>query len=165
MHLIMLTENPTGINCVVDARQQAYLEAMGVSIWALRTAKPADHGVGLKLGPGRGSVLLICENDIDSASKLATDIGRAMGRVPVWAWPADNADSVVLKEVVNDHLFTTVAVFGKTLAKQFFGQKLPATLNSASLVVLPAMPELERHADARRLLWSVLCQSGMVAGS
>ncbi len=161
----MQTENSTRISCVVDALQQTYLEAMGVSVWALRNAKPANLDVGLKLGPGRGSVLLICATDIDSASKLANDIGRALGRVPVWAWPAENTDSVVLKEAVNNHLFTIVAVFGKTLAKQYFGEKLPATLNSANLVVLPAMSELERRADARRLLWSVLCQSGMVASS
>ena len=146
-----------------DNLHQAYLDALGISVWSLRESSGPDKSVGLKLGPGKGSILLVCAADIDSASKLANDLGRALGSIPVWSWPTDSANSVSLADAANDQLFTTIAIFGSALAKQFFGEKFPATLSSASLVVLPAMEDLKTRADARRLLWDVMCQAGMVA--
>ena len=82
-------------------RQQAYLEAMDISVWRLRNAAVAEavlpetpeaiKAQGLKLGPGGGGILLVCGVDSDSASRLASDIGRAMGSNPVWAWPFTDA--------------------------------------------------------------------------
>jgi len=155
---------------MIETRQQAYLDAMGIPVWTLREAPaieipPVENTRSLKLGPGSGGILLICAADTDSASKLANDISRALGKVPVWSWPDDGEDSVVPTVAVDENLFTTVAVFGAELAEQFFGSELPVNLNSASLVLLPSMHDLETRSDARQSLWADLCRSGMVSAN
>jgi len=122
-----------------------------------------DKAPGLKLGPGGGGILLVCALDTDSATRLANDIGRALGSAPVWAWPHDESNAVELATAVTENLFTTVAIFGNELANRFFEEQLPAGLNSASLVLLPAMKDIENRADARRTLWETFCRSGMVS--
>lgn len=153
---------------MISNRQLAYLDAMDISVWSLREpASPATStpltAVGLKLGPGGGGVLLICAADTDSATRLANDISRALGSVPVWAWPFTDTRAVKLTSVVEENLFTTVAIFGNELADQFFGGDIPASLNSAKLVLLPAMQDLQNRPEARRTLWAILCRSGMVS--
>jgi len=139
---------------------------MDIGVWYLReaadavTPAPIDTP-GLKLGPGGGGILLICAADTDSASRLANDISRALAGAPVWAWPHTDDSTINLAEAVNENLFTTVAIFGNELAAQFFDGELPAGLNSAKLVLLPAMQELKTRAEARQALWSTLCRSGM----
>ena len=161
---------------MTNGRQQAYLDAMDIPVWSLRekieieieieTETPsAEHGLSLKLGPGSGGVLLICAADTDSASKLANDISRALGKVPVWSWPDDGEDTVNPATAVDENLFTTVAVFGADLAGKFFGSELPVNLSSANLVLLPSMSDLETRADARQTLWADLCRSGMVSAN
>lgn len=127
-------------------------------------AAAVDAG-GLKLGAGSGGTLLICAMDTDSASKLANDISRSLGKVPVWGWPDASAESIKPLEAVAENLFTTVAVFGEELAGRLFGLDVPDNLNSARLVLLPAMRELEATQEARRELWATMCRSGMVAVS
>lgn len=153
---------------MISNRQQAYLDAMDIGVWRLREsalpqAPPAVNDLGLKLGPGGGGILLICSVDSDSASRLASDISRAMGSNPVWAWPHADASAVLLPGAIEDNLFTTVAIFGAGLAGTFFDGDLPASLNSANIVLLPAMQDLENSAEARKALWSTLCRSGMVS--
>lgn len=155
---------------MIETKQQAYLDAMGIPVWALREAPaigtpPVDNKRSLKLGPGSGGILLICATDTDSASKLANDISRALGKVPVWSWPDDGEDAVEPATAVDENLFTTVAIFGTELAEQFFGSELPLNLNSASLVLLPSMRDLETGAEARQSLWADLCRSGMVSAN
>ncbi len=117
---------------------------------------------GLKLGPGSDGILLVCARDSDSASKLANDIARVLPKTPVWGWP-DSGDSAIAPfEAVNENLFTCVAVFGEALGQLLFGKQVPAALGSATVVILPAMSELQSSADARRKLWSELCRSGMI---
>ena len=177
---------------VISSRQQAYLDAMGIGVWSLREAPPvavpvetlveipveplveplvetsvatpiAANPPGLKLGPGGGGTLLICAVDTDSASRLANDISRALGSVTVWAWPHADPSAVKLPNAVEGNLFTTVGVFGIDLAMQFFHGDIPASLQSANLVLLPSMQDLQDQADARRLLWTTFCRSGMVS--
>ena len=156
---------------MISNRQQAYLDAMGIEVWSLRDAPPppsvthtSNHiAPGLKLGSGSGGILLVCAADVDSASRLANDITRALGSVPVWAWPDDAADAVKLPAAIEDNLYTTVAVFGDELAGQFFGEEIPASLNSANLVLLPSMENIQSRADARKSLWGAICRSGMVS--
>jgi len=165
---------------MISNRQRAYLDAMDIGVWSLRevaapsasspTASPpmasaASSAPGLKLGPGGGGILLLCAADTDSASRLANDIARALGNVPVWAWPDDDASSVELTSAVEDNLFTTVAIFGDELAARFFDGDLPASLNSAKLVLLPAMQDLQSRAEARQMLWTTFCRAGMVSAN
>jgi len=153
---------------MISYRQQAYLDAMDIGVWCLReTSSPAapalDSAPGLKLGPGGGGVLLICAADTDSASRLANDISRALGNVPVWAWPEPGDSATSLTCAVEDNLFTTVAIFGNELANKFFSDELPVSLGSAKLVLFPAMEDIQSQAEARQALWATLCHTGMVA--
>ena len=170
---------------MISNRQQAYLDAMEIGVWTLReevcpsvssasvptqpnsspATSPTDKIPGLKLGSGSGGILLICAADTDSASRLATDISRALGNVPVWAWPDADNDAVELTNAVEDKLFTTVAIFGNELATQFFDGELPDRLNSAKVVLLPAMHDLQSGAEARQALWTIFCRAGMVSAS
>jgi hypothetical protein len=170
---------------MISNRQQAYLDAMEIGVWTLReevcpsvssasvptqpnsspATSPTDKIPGLKLGSGSGGILLICAADTDSASRLATDISRALGNVPVWAWPNADNDAVELTNAVEDKLFTTVAIFGNELATQFFDGELPDRLNSAKVVLLPAMHDLQSGAEARQALWTIFCRAGMVSAS
>jgi DNA polymerase III psi subunit len=151
----------------ITTRQQAYLDAMDIGLWRLRESAcvvtPDTDGVPrLKLSPGSGGILLICDEDTDSASRLANDINRALGSVPVWAWPHTDAGGVDLISAIEENLFTTVAIFGTDLAAQFFGREIPVSLNSAKMVLLPAMPDIFGTAETRRVLWDTFCRSGMV---
>ena len=170
---------------MISSRQQAYLDAMDISVWSLRetvsplvssppmpsrqTSSPvtsfADKTPGLKLGPGSGGILLICAVDTDSASRLANDISRALASVPVWAWPDAGEAAIELTNAVEEKLFTTVAIFGNELAAQFFDGELPASLNSAKVVLLPAMHDLQNGAEARQALWTTFCRTGMVSAN
>ena len=148
----------------------AYLDAIGIPVWSLRetaaiAAPVPDRSRSLKLGPGSGGILLICATDTDSAGKLANDISRSLGSVPVWSWPDNGADAVKPAVAVDENLFTTIAVFGTELAAQFFGSSLPESLNSASLVLLPSLHDLETRAQARQTLWADLCRSGMISAN
>jgi DNA polymerase III psi subunit len=131
------------------------------------TAEPAPLAAapGLKLGPGRGGVLLVCAEDTESASRLANDINRTIGRTPVWGWPHTGEQTVGLADAVEENLFTTVGIFGEQLGGQFFADGVPQNLKSANLVILPSMRDLEANAQARKALWSALCRFAMVTAS
>lgn len=161
------SRNPATVVVMLSSRQQDYLDAMDIGVWSLREPTAPEAGIAtsfaqLKLSPGSGGTLLICAADTDSASLLANDINRVMDGTPVWAWPFDGTGAVNLPQAVEDNLFTTVAIFGKELAAQFFDDELPAHLNSASLVLLPSMQDIQSRAEARRLLWTTFCRSGML---
>jgi hypothetical protein len=162
---------------MIERRQQAYLEAMDIALWSARQTQPEqfanvqsaggrtpaiDEIASLKLGPGSGGILLVCALDSNSASKLSNDISRALGNVPVWGWPDCSDSSIKLNDAIVENLFTTVAIFGDQLAEQVLGPELPERLNSANLVILPAMEELERRQESCRVLWQIMCRSGMV---
>ena len=158
---------PVPVVVMLSSRQQDYLDAMDIKVWSLREpiapeAVTATNLAQLKLSPGSGGTLLICAADTDSASRLANDINRVMGGTPVWAWPFADTGAVNLPQAVEENLFTTVAIFGKELAAQFFDDELPGHLNSASLVLLPSMQDIQNQAEARRLLWTTFCRSGML---
>ena len=161
---------PARVNRMLNSRQQAYLDAMDIGVWRLRetpcvATSAIDCAPGLKLGPGGGGILLICAVDADSASRLANDISRALGSVPVWAWPHADTDTVKLGDAVEENLFTTVAIFGRELATLFFDEEPPTSLKSASLVLLPSMQAIQTSAEARRELWATICRSGMVSSN
>lgn len=151
-----------------DSRQLAYLDAMDIDVWRLRAAEvhaPREKPPvpGIRLGTGSGGVLFVCAAAEDSSSRLANDIGRSLGGVPVWAWPEQGEGGVSLVEAVDEQLFTTVAIFGRQLADVFFSEELPANLNSAKLVLLPSMKDVLNSAEARCSLWKIFCNKGMVS--
>lgn len=152
---------------MVNSRQQDYLDAMDIDVWHLRdtgvaTMVNTENAPGLKLGPGGGGVLLVCATDTDSASRLANDISRALGSLPVWAWPITDDAMIKMSTAIEENLFTMVAIFGHDLAEQFFGHEMPDSLCSAKLLLLPAMQDIQNRAEARNTLWSTFCRAGMV---
>jgi len=152
---------------MLSSKQHAYLDAMDVDVWQLREVaappnEPAIKSAQLKLGPGNGGILLVCATDGESSNRLANDINRTLGRLPVWAWPSADGDTVDLTGAVDDKLFTTVAIFGEELAKVFFDGELPGGLSSANLVLLPSIQDIQNLAEARQTLWATLCRSGML---
>jgi len=152
---------------MIKGRQQAYLDAMDIGVWCLRDVVKATEPskyvpANLKLGPGSGGVLLVCAADSDSASRLSSDISRCLSNVPVWAWPDTNPGSIKIADAVEENLFTTVAIFGRALTAQLFDRDMPSHLNSAKLVQLPSMEDIQSQAGARQTLWKILCRSGMV---
>jgi DNA polymerase III psi subunit len=157
---------------MIDTRQQSYLDAMGIDVWTLRDSAPETLPVAekvsaprLKLGPGKGGTLLICAGADESAGKLANDISRLLGSVPVWAWPHSSESGPLLEDAVCERLFTTVAIFGHDLASRFFGTEPPVSLNTSRVVLLPGLSKLENSPDARKSLWLTMCRSGMVASN
>jgi hypothetical protein len=143
---------------------------MGIGAWRLRETGLVDvfdreKAPGLRLCTGSGGVLLVCNADTDSASRLANDINRTLGNVPVWAWPATDAGAVKIDDAIEEHLFTSVVFFGRDLAELFIGPHFPSHLNSAKFVLLPSMQELHGQSEARQLLWRTFCRSGLVNSS
>lgn len=163
-------KTPKPEELMMGNRKLAYLDAMDIDVWQLRATEatpPVEVQTApvIKLGFGSGGVLFLCAAAEDSSSRLATDIGRSLGGVPVWAWPQLDEDSVELADAVDEHLFTTVAIFGQELADDFFAGGLPANLNSANLVLLPSIKDILNRADVRRSLWKTLYSKGMVSAN
>lgn len=165
----------------MNQRQLHYLQAMGVEVWLPRGGPPVGNpaqspaqpveqgrqalpGVGLRLGPGNGSCLLVCAGPEQSATPLASDLARVLGATPVWAWPSEDPDSGALAQAVDDRLFTSVVVFGAGLAARVCGGEPPASCGSAQLLVGPDLEELLTQADARRQCWAVLRAGGLQLG-
>ncbi|MGA9574570.1 MAG: hypothetical protein WBS20_11560 [Lysobacterales bacterium] len=152
---------------MLSARQQAYLEAMDITVWNLRESTSAEplatsEPVTLKLGPGSGGILLICAADDESAGRLASDINRVLGGNPVWGWPFGDEDALDLGSAIEENLFTTVAFFGEALARRFFDSGPPVHFKTANVVMLPSMREIQDTAGARKSLWASFCRSGIL---
>jgi len=144
---------------VIEARRQAYLEAMGFDVWVAKSAPPEP--ARLVLGPGRHSTLLVCESAEASNLPIARDISRAIGGQPVWGWPAagDGADGIGLEQAIAEQLFTWTIVFGP-LAESCLPRKGPRTvLGSASVDVTASLGELAARGQARRAFWQLLLDS------
>jgi hypothetical protein len=129
---------------------------------APESCEPSVDAAGIKLGPGRDGILLVCAGDDEPASRLASDITRVLGAVPVWAWPEAGSGAVSIDSAVEENLFTEVAVFGAALAASLFPGEVPAKVGSASVVQLPSLAEIREQGSARRTLWNALCRAGVV---
>lgn len=159
------------------ARRHEYLEAMGIDVWVpvhriagarattgtedaapIPVATP-EPGTGIVIGPGTGSLMLLCANSREASTPLAADIARCLDCEPVWSWlsPADSGAGVPLEQAIAERLFTRVLVFGRALAGAGIDPAAPVlVLGSARLLLVPSLPELEQKATARRALWAEL---------
>jgi DNA polymerase III psi subunit len=144
---------------MIGARQHAYLEALDIPVWIRKelAGNVSDFvPCSLKLGPGSGHLLLVCSALEDPASKIASDIGRCLRSEPVWAWPDSDGLALDITTIVREHLFTSILIFGETLAARMFDGAIPETLGSARLLTVPALQELAVSPPARRSLWQVI---------
>jgi hypothetical protein len=143
---------------MTESRRRAYLEAMGFDIWLARPG-PDDF---LRLccpvieGKDGGRSLLVCERPDLPGSRLAGDIERALGGDASWAWPAadDASETFVLRDLVNERLFTEVLVFGRELPPLLGCRTEPQVLDSARVWPLPSLDELMVSPQARQALWT-----------
>lgn len=138
---------------IEETRRRAYLDALGFDVWLL---KPAEAGPGrLQLAPGEGSVLLVCANAEDSASRLAGDIVRALAGKCVWAWPEPESggDNPTLADAIGDRLFTRVCLFGPELAENLLPRQRPEVIGSAAVSVFPELQSLAVRGEAKRRFW------------
>jgi hypothetical protein len=161
--------------------QIRYLRALGIDVWVLRRPpesggpaaesdaesslgdRPTDEPRGASpwvIGPGNGSLLLLCGSPEEAASPLATDIARCLNGEPVWGWPAPGrgAEGVPLEAAIRERLFTGVLVFGGAAR-----ENTPAVSGSARLLRVPAIFDLARDPHARRALWARLRATGWCA--
>lgn len=141
---------------MIDARRQAYLEAMGLDVWVARP--PAPEPGRLVFESGTGSTLLVCADASLRHSKLAGDIVRALGGQPAWAWPDCEGDPRAqdLAGAIDQELFTQLIVFGEDLAGEIFREDVPAVLGSAAVSVCPGLDELAVRGTAKKSLWQLL---------
>ncbi len=159
-----------------EVNQRAYLEAMEIPVWVRKenvnrefvNRERVDQAPGfvspaLKLGPGTGDVLLVCGRVDEPATRIAADIARSLRAEPVWAWLDADAAGSDVETVVNEQLFTTIIVFGKSLQKQVFNGSAPESLGSARILQAPGMEKLCASSSARQALWKLIC-SNRLAG-
>ena len=149
---------------MMDALKLEYLEAMEVPVWVGRDPSATGNTVSsqLRMGPGSSSVLLICRDDVESASPLAADICRSLPEPPVWAWPSVEGEGTAIEDAISENLFTSVLVFGGGLADVLFHGSRPETLDQARIVTMPRLGEIARSAQQKRACWRLLCGSGMM---
>lgn len=147
-----------------EVRRRAYLEAMGFDVWV---ARPPDlQWDRLQMGPGQGSTLLVCASPEEGESTISSDIARAIGGDPVWAWPdpQDDPEAPRLEDAVRDRLFTRVIVFGEIVAERLFGGLPPDVLLSSAVNVTCTLGELSTRGSAKRALWQLLRQEPGTGG-
>jgi hypothetical protein len=151
----------------MDRLRLQYLEALGIQAWVSRdqsvAASQSDAVPALRLGPGEGGCLFVCERAEQSGGRLAADLARACREQPVWSWPEDGEGATAIGDAVRERLFTAVIVFGEALAGELFGASIPDTLGSARMVPAPDLDTLAVDPAARRACWSALRRAG-VAG-
>jgi hypothetical protein len=149
----------------MDPLRLRYLEALGVQAWVSRNrsadAPRSATGPALRLGPGEGGCLFVCERAEQSGGRLAADVARACREQPVWSWPEADRGAPLIGEAVRERLFTAVIVFGEALAGELFGASVPDTLGSARVVVAPDLDTLAVDPGARRACWSALRRAGV----
>lgn len=164
---------------MIDAVRQQYLEAMGITAWVRRGQRPPGSdatpaeavttAVGaavdssVRVGPGEGPGLCVCAGADEASDPLASDIARAMGAPPAWAWPDTGPDAGTLEDVAGERLFTGLVVFGAGLARMLFDGDPPVSCGPARVVVVPSLGEMETSGDARRACWRALREAGLVA--
>lgn len=140
-----------------SSSQRAYLEVLGIPVWIrkeLADQESTGTPAGLKLGPGSSQTLLVCASADEAARRIAADIARCLKSEPVWAWTEPDLAEPAIGDVVSEHLFTTVLVFGEDLAVTLFGSKSPETLGSARIITTESLAILENSPVAKRSLWN-----------
>ena len=148
---------------MIEARQRAYLEAMGFDVWVAKP--PPPDWSRLVIGPGDGSTLLVCSAAENCSTALAGDITRALGNNPAWAWPDPDPNmGTPLEDAIENRLFTRLVVFGEDLAGKMFGKDVPAVMASSSISIAPGLDELAVRGTAKQALWRIISSDAKAEG-
>lgn len=150
---------------MIEARRRAYLEALGFDIWLTRSA--GSEPGWLTVGPGSGSMLLVCAEAADRTTDLAKDLARAIGGEPVWGWldGSSEAGGQVLGDVISGRLITRVVLFGAETARRLLQGKSPEFVGSAAIAMVPSLQELAVSGFARQSLWQQVRKWQQTAGA
>ncbi len=147
-----------------------YLEALGIDIWLPRMDDESQvHDSvdqGFLIGPGSGSMLMLCAHSSEAATPLAADIARSLDCEPVWGWPAQEDDStgVPLEQAIEERLITRVLVLGSQLV-DLKAVSSSQVISSAKVASSESITVLLKNAGARKALWSVLSDNNWCADS
>jgi len=146
---------------MIESRRRAYLDAMGLDVWALKPPPPQPDR--LVFQPGDGDTLLLCQEPDETANRIAGDIARALGHAVVWAWPepAGTAQSASLEQAIGQHLFTRVIVFGHALAGRVFKGNAPPVMGSARILVTQSLDQLAVRGSAKQAFWEQLAVTSL----
>ena len=138
---------------MIEPRKRAYLEVMGFDVWQLKPEPPPPGQ--LVIGPGDGSTLLICDSPAASATRLASDLVRALGGDSAWAWPQGEHDAQgeSLEDAISQRLFTQVIVFGSEVEAWLFAGPGPAVVGSSAIRVEAGLDELAVRGSAKQAFW------------
>lgn len=151
-----------------ETLRREYLRALDIPIWLPRDeveAAAIAAAESIARGPGSGATLFVCASREQSATRLASDIARALAEPPVWAWPDDSDAGASVVETVRASLFTGLVVFGLDLAGRVLGPERPQRLETATVLVADDLDVLSGSAGARRALWRQMCAGGVVTSS
>lgn len=148
----------------MDPLRLAYLRALDIPVWLPRGQLPENAVMfeRIRLGPGQGEVLLICDRQEEASSTLFSDIARALPVAPVWGWPDGSGSGLTVGDAVAEALFTGLVIFGHALADRLLGPNAPDRLGSARVLVTDDLGTLSSSASARRELWRRMCAEGLV---
>lgn len=150
---------------MIETRRRAYLDAMGFEVWVTRL--PAAHGGRLGLDAGSGSLLLVCSSAAELGTAVAGDLVRALGGDPVCGWldPEETEATESLESAIEGRLITQLVVFGAAASRCLFGTAVPDTVGTATVTIVPGLPELAASSGARRDLWTRLRSMRRSGGS
>jgi DNA polymerase III psi subunit len=147
-----------------------HLEAMGIDIWIPRLddSSPVGQEADQRflIGPGDGSMLLLCAYSSEAATPLAADIARSLDCEPVWGWPMDEGDTagLPLDQAIEERLITRVLVLGSELVN-LDANAGSQVISGAKLAISESISAMLSNAGARKALWSVLCANNWCAAA
>jgi len=117
------------------------------------------------IGPGGGSILLLCNRPEDTAAQLASDVARCLNEPPVWGWLSQGQSGsgaaetgLSLERAIDERLFTRVLLFCADSTAAEVGKD--EVLGSARIIYAPPIAELARNPEAKRRLWMQLLTHG-----
>lgn len=177
---------------ISEAQRLQYLDALGIDAWVSRAslARRAPHRAPIRaevetvaealpgnagntrpsmparylIGPGSGQTLLLCKQQEEASSRLASDIARCLDEAPVWGWQVQagigadhDGTGLTLESAIQDRLFTRVLLFGAAAGST---ENQAAVIGSARIIHAPALPELGNTPEFKRNLWAQLVANG-----
>ena len=156
-----------------EAQRLAYLRALEIPVWSLRTDEgPQGPGelspevisepVRLAVSAGSSGVLLVCDRQELPASAFGSDLARVLAEPPVWAWPEPSPGGEELMELVQAQLSTAVLIFGEDLARRLLGPDCPQQIGQARFRILPKLDQLSQRTGACRDIWATLGEMDLV---
>lgn len=137
------------------------LHVMGVDVWQRRPVRMPQAGIGpprIRLAPGSGDWLLICEGGVpEDYRALLDDILAAIGasRCRFGEW-ADSSEAGVAVDEWQARGIENVLVFAGANDANLNRRPVRPRLDDPRLIETAALSELAQSGSARKQLWQQL---------